>query len=172
MATISRKTTHDTEGGDIPVGDTTEGTEGIPTRERASSRSSAIREVGGGITQLSGSTLTSDTAEEKGGIPLGVAPASRNGVSKSKDNVRNEKARASALMDLRCLEFLEVFMRERELGVETLGDQMETPKDWMKIVLLARADFVEPLDGVLRITSEGDEAWTTFTSLAKAPKGD
>jgi hypothetical protein len=75
------------------------------------------------------------------------------------DARRNQRARANALMDLECLGFLELFNRRRILQAEELSEYIKQAKDWLKLSLLIRADYLETLDSSIRITPEGLSAW-------------
>lgn len=88
---------------------------------------------------------------------------------KEKEKDKNRRARASALMDGRCLHYLDVFKKNKALYVEELNERLEHTKDWLKISMLIRADFLETLDSTIRITTEGIEAWDLLNQLRNMP---
>lgn len=81
------------------------------------------------------------------------------------DAKKNRRAKANALMDAKCLLFLKLFNESKTLCIDELTHHLEQPKDWLKISLLIRADFVEALDSTVRITPEGRQAWDRLTQL-------
>jgi hypothetical protein len=81
--------------------------------------------------------------------------------------VKGERARASALMDANCLKFLGLLYDKRQLSVAAICEHIEKNDDWLKIALLIKADFLENLDSMLRITAEGVEAWAKLQQFKK-----
>ena len=77
----------------------------------------------------------------------------------NEDSEKNRRARANALMDAQCLYYLKLFNKDKALYVEDLNECLEQTKDWLKISMLIRADYLEALDSTVRITPEGLTAW-------------
>ncbi len=83
------------------------------------------------------------------------------------DSKKMERARANALMDAECLHFLRLLKKHKYLSVEDLNSYIGKPKDWLKIATLVRADYLEALDSMVRITPEGLAAWEQLNQLRK-----
>lgn len=81
--------------------------------------------------------------------------------------MQGERVRASALMDVNCLKFLGLFYDKRQLRVDAICEYIERDDDWLKIALLIKADFLESLDSMLRITADGAEAWVELQQFKK-----
>lgn len=88
------------------------------------------------------------------------------------DAEKNRRARANALMDMECLGFLKLFCDKEQLMVDELSNYVTRNKDWLKIALLIRADYLQSLDSTVRITLEGLEAWTELNRLQNLSKLD
>lgn len=106
-----------------------------------------------GVSEPQAATSPTEALETK--LPtLGVVEFPRD-----EDAKRNQRARANALMDAECLGFLGLFGKRKILHVEELNEHIKQTKDWLKLSLLIRADYLETLDSTVRITPEGLAAW-------------
>lgn len=103
------------------------------------------------------------------GLPQGVDTATnpeaelyrgrRNAIESDSFRRRSEQAKAVALMDIGCLRLLGAFCQQGKFYIDSMGELVSTPQDWIRIALLVRADFIEPLGSIVRVTSEGKQAW-------------
>lgn len=75
------------------------------------------------------------------------------------DAAKNERAKANALMDEDCLVFLQLFYQKKVIFIDELQEYIKKPKQWLKLSLLIRADFLETLDSTVRVTPDGISAW-------------
>ncbi|GEM_PF-4703582 len=92
------------------------------------------------------------------------------GHEEDEDSIRNQHAKANALMDSDCLRFLELFTEKEYFGVDQLADHIGEYRYWLKIALLVRADYLQVLDSTLRITPEGQAALADLNKLKAISK--
>jgi len=71
------------------------------------------------------------------------------------DRIKNQRAKANALMDTRCLTFLNMLYKKGQLKIDELSEYIDGNDDWIKIGLLMRADYVGSVDSSVQITGEG-----------------
>ena len=83
---------------------------------------------------------------------------------------RNERARANAIMDQRCLEFLQLFNQKGPLTADEINEFVVNTGDWLKIALLMRADYLQNLDSVVRITQDGLSALLQLNKVRELNK--
>ncbi len=83
------------------------------------------------------------------------------------DRIKNQRAKANALMDTRCLTFLNMLYKKGQLKVDELNEHIDENNDWIKIGLLMRADYVGSVDSSVRITDEGIYALEQLYDLKK-----
>ncbi len=112
-----------------------------------------------GVPDLSTSS-SAEEIEKREGIITGQKKQMPN-----EDSIKNERARANALMDSRCLDFLSLFSEKEQISVNELSEYIEINDDWLKIALLIRADYLQGLDSTLRITSEGATDFKRLSSI-------
>lgn len=117
------------------------------------------------ITLRGSASLTAAMRTE--GVERETPAASTTGLVVNEDTKKNQRAKANALMDAECLPLLKLFSERKTLFVDELGKHLRGPKDWLKISLLIRADFLEALDSTVRITPEGQEAWNRLRDFAR-----
>lgn len=104
-------------------------------------------------SKLQASTLGTEKEETESSI-LCPGEFPRDG-----DARKNQRAKANALMDIECLPFLKLFNEHKSFYVDELSQYLKQPRDWLKVSLLIRADFLETLDSTVRVTPEGQAAW-------------
>ena len=83
---------------------------------------------------------------------------------------RNKRARANAIMDRRCLEFLELFNQQGPLAADAISEFIKDNGDWLKIAVLIRADYLQNLDSVVRITQDGLQALLELNKMKEIKK--
>jgi hypothetical protein len=71
---------------------------------------------------------------------------------------RFRASQASALFDPEAMSLLEKLQEKPLFTFEELAKLIETPEAWLKLAILVRAYFVEPLDNGVRATPEASEA--------------
>jgi len=77
---------------------------------------------------------------------------------------RFRASQASALFDPEAMALLEKLQEKPLFTFEELANKIETPQAWLKLAVLVRAYFVEPLDNGVRATPEASEAIRKISS--------
>ena len=82
----------------------------------------------------------------------------------------SQEASAAALMDAKALLYLGLLRDGKVVPAAELGGVVEEPRDWLKFALLAKAEYVDVLDGSVRITGTGLEALDMIARAAAAAR--